>query len=70
MRIPASMIFGVNGDGTFTITKPTMIGGVKLHNIVFSRGVKIGNKDLTAFIGKDLEVEKQGDTYTVNGYYE
>lgn len=58
-----------NRDGTVTVTKPTMIGGVLLHNVMFSRGVKIGKKDLTTLVDKDLEVEKQGDTYTVKGYY-
>ena len=41
-----------------------------LNNIVFSRGVKIGNIDLTTFIGKDLEVEIQDDVYKIKGYYE
>ena len=69
MRVPASTIFSPNQDGTVTVTKPTKIGGVLLHNIMFSKGVKIGKKDLTTLIDKDLEVEKQGSTYTVKGWY-
>jgi hypothetical protein len=70
MRIPASTIFGVNKDGTVTVTRPTRIGGVLLHNVMFTKGVRIGKRDLTTLVDKDLEVEKQGDTYTVKGYYE
>lgn len=71
MRVPASTIFSVNMNGTVTITKPTKIGGVKLPgNLIFSKGVRIGQRDLTTLVGKDLEVEKEGDTYTVKGVYE
>ena len=70
MRIPASTIFGVNKDGTVTVMRPTKIGGVLLHNVMFGKGVRIGTRDLTTLVDKDLEVEKQGSTYTIKGYYE
>ncbi|MFC1663945.1 hypothetical protein ACFL0A_02375 [Patescibacteria group bacterium] len=70
MRIHSSLIFDTNKDGTYTITKPTKIGGVMFDNIIFSRGVKVGGIDLTTLIGKDLNVEKQNGVYLIKGYYE
>ena len=53
-----------------TVMRPTKIGGVLLRNVMFGKGVRIGTRDLTTLVDKDLEVEKQGSTYTVKGYYE
>lgn len=70
MRIPASTLFSANRDGTVTVTRPTKIGGVLLHNVMFGKGVRIGKRELTTLVDKDLEVEKQGNIYMVKGHYE
>ncbi len=70
MRINSMEIFQVNSNGTFTVSKPIKIGGVFMKDVVFSRGVKVGNIDLTGLVGKDLEVQMDNGVYIITGYYE
>lgn len=70
MRISSGEFIRVNGNGTFAIYKPIRIGGVTLNNVVFSRGVRIGNIDLTDLVGKDVEATSENGVYIISYFYE
>jgi hypothetical protein len=70
MRVNSEEIFRVNPNGTFVITRPIKIGGNYFDNVIFSRGVRVGDIDLTSLVGRDLEVEDENGVYVVTGYYE
>lgn len=54
------------------VTPKTLVGlnGVVMGpGVAFGAGVSFGGVDLTTFVGKDLDVEVQGNLTVINGYY-
>ncbi|MDE6078964.1 MAG: hypothetical protein K2G35_02755 [Duncaniella sp.] len=69
MKKRYSELFSIE-NGAVTPKVPIHINGITMGpGVSFGRGVLFGGVDLTALIGKDLEVEIQNGVYIITGYY-
>ncbi|MDO9580570.1 MAG: hypothetical protein Q7J06_08390 [Bacteroidales bacterium] len=70
MRIPFSAIFIRHQDGSLEPLRRVRIGGVEFGpGVKLSGGVRFGGVDITKYIGRDLEIEVDNDTWIVTGIY-
>jgi len=70
MRVSFSSVFQANPDGSFTPRGVVRIGGVQMGpGVAFGRGVSVGNIELAAMQGRDLEVENEGGIIVIKGHY-
>ena len=70
MRIPFDNVFIQHPDGTLEPRQRIRVGGVEFGpGVRFSRGVAFGGVDFTQFIGRDLEVETDGEVLIIKGIY-
>jgi len=69
-RVNFNSIFEQRPDGTLTPRQRIRIGGVELGpGVIFSRGVAFGGVDFTQFIGRDLDIETDGDVLVIKGIF-
>lgn len=70
MRVPFNTVFLQNTDGSLEPIQRIRVGGVELGpGARFSRGVTFGGIDFAQFIGRDLEVETDGEVLVIKGIY-
>jgi len=69
-RLNFDSIFTHHQDGALEPRQRIRVGGVTFGTGVrFTRGVAVGGIDFTQFIGRDLEVETDGDILIIKGIY-
>jgi hypothetical protein len=70
MRVSFYQVFNVSPDGAVTPKTTVVVGGVTMTpGVTFRRGVSFSGVDIAEHIGKDLEVEYQGDTVILKDIY-
>lgn len=70
MRKNFDDILTVYSDGTIEPKVKIRIGGVEFGpGVRIGSGVSFGGVDLSSYIGRDFEVESQGDVYVLKGIY-
>jgi len=63
-------VFRTNPDNSLEPLHRVRIGGVEFGpGVKLSGGVRFGGIDLTKYIGRDLEIETDGDTWVITGIY-
>ncbi|MFH0814492.1 MAG: hypothetical protein V1902_00140 [Candidatus Falkowbacteria bacterium] len=69
-RINFDSVFERRADGTLIPRQRIRVGGIELGlGVVFRRGVAFGGIDFTQFIGRELDVETDGDILVIKGIY-
>ena len=70
MRVSFYQVFNVNPDGSVSPKVTVAIGGVTMGpGVAFQRGVAFAGVEIAAHVGKDLEVEQQGNVVVIKGIY-
>ncbi len=71
MRVRFHQVFQVNANGSVSPLMPVHVKGVTMSpGVSFRAGVSFGGLDIAALRGKDLEVEQQGSTVVIKGFYQ
>lgn len=69
-RVPFNSVFIQHPDNSLEPRQQIRVGGVALGpGVKFTRGVSFGGIDFTLFVGRDLEVETEGNTLVIKGIY-
>jgi hypothetical protein len=69
-RVSYWTVFKSNADGTIEPIRIIRIGGVTLSpGVKMAKGVRFSGIDPFLFYGQDLDVENEGSTTTITGYY-
>ena len=69
MKISFDTIFKVN-NGTVTNREKIRVGGVTLYpGALDNYKGAIGGVDFSNFVGRDLDIKTDGDTYVIIGIY-
>lgn len=70
MRVPFSQVFRVNPNGSVSPKTTVVFGGVTMGpGVSFGKGAFFGGVEITAHIGKDLEIEHKGGTVILKSIY-
>lgn len=70
MRVSFYEVFNVTVDGAVSPKKSVVVGGVTMNpGVSFREGVAFSGVDIAAHLGKDLEVEYEGNVVIVKGVY-
>jgi len=70
MRKTFYEVFKINPDNSLEPLRRVKIGGVEFGpGVKFSGGVRFGGIDFTKYIGRDLEIEVEGDLWVITGIY-
>lgn len=70
LRINFNQVFRANPDGTLEPKAPVELNGVRIiPGVKFRRGAKFGKVDLFEFVGTDLALRQNGDTWVIHGHY-
>lgn len=71
LRINFNQIFNFLPDGRIEPKARIRIGGIEFGpDVQFGRGVQFSGIDLFKWVGKDLAVTQEGETWVIHGYYE
>lgn len=71
MQVPFTDVFQINADGSVSPKTKVNIGGVVMTpGVRFTGGVSFSGVDLAAHVGKDLEIDRQGDTVVIKAVYQ
>jgi len=69
-RVNFNSIFTQHPDGSLEPQQRIRVGGVEFSpGVRFTRGVAFSGVDFTQFIGRDFEVETDGDVIIIKGIY-
>ena len=70
MKVPFSDVFDVDASGRVSPKRTVRIGGVAMGpGVSMGTGVSMGGFDPAAHVGKDLEVEYDGEVVVIKGVY-
>jgi len=71
MRVQFSEVFQANPDGSCSPKCRVRIGGVSMGpGIAFGRGVSFAGVDIANCVGRDLEIDQEGDgAVVIKGVY-
>ena len=71
MRVPFHQVFQVNADGSVAPLVSVHVNGITMGpGVSFGTGVSFGGLDIAAIRGNDLEVDQQGTTVVIKGFYQ
>lgn len=69
-RVSFDSIFIIYPDGSLEPKQKIRIGGVDFGpGVRFSKGVSFAGVDFTLFIGKDFDVDYEGDVVVIKAIY-
>ena len=69
-RMNFNTIFETHSNGSVEPRQRIRVGGVTFGpGVRFSNGVSFSGVDFTQFIGRDFEVETDGDVLVIKGVY-
>lgn len=69
-RINFNSLFIQHTDGSLEPRQRIRIGGIEFGpGVRFNRGVSFAGIDLTLFLGRDFDVETEGEVFVIKGIY-
>jgi hypothetical protein len=72
MRVPFSQVFRMNSNGTVTPIVTVRLGPATMSAnsaSISPDAVSFGGPKISEFLGKDLDVEVEGDVYIIKRYF-
>ena len=68
MRVRFSELFDIDKDGFVVPKHKVTLGGATMNpREVVQRSAMLGRAELASYKGKELDVEKEGDTFVIRG---